>query len=380
MSRKAVERVETMWDRPGALSRFWLSLLGKALGALALSAAVITPIEVLGTEPAGATPTISFLLAANAKGPTTTISGTVFLDAGITPTPGSHIIDVEYELVPIAPIECDPPRLPCTPIPLTGTPAVEPTLVGWLGEWNSTAAANGPWQLEVLAEEADNVTGTVSSTTYAPITITVDNTTPPMTSVVLPTNGATLSGTQYLDAGASPGVTQVHYVLSGGPDNFANQLLAFATPTYYGWIGSWDTTSVPNGTYILQSYACYGGGVCGGSSGITINVDNVPLATQLLLPQGGSDISGTVVFDASAQGANITGVYFVVTFGPLNQYRFLTATLTYYGWIGQWNSAACPPGYANGAYVFQSVVTQSGGATAMSAPVDVTLDNAGGCP
>jgi hypothetical protein len=359
-----------------------LSLLVKTLGVLALGAAVITPIEVLGTGPAGAAPAITFLLAANATGATTTLSGTVFLDAGITPTPGSHIIDVEYELVPIAPIECDPPRIPCTPIPLTGTPAVEPTLVGWVGEWNSTAAANGPWQLEVYAEDVDNATGTVySSTTYAPITVTVDNTAPPAPSIVLPSNGATLSGTQYLDAVASPGVTQVHYALSGGPDN---SLLSdiFATPTYYGWIGAWDTTSVPNGTYTLQGFACYGGGLlCGGSSDVTITVDNVPLATQLFLPKNGSDISGNVVFDASAQGTDVTGVYFVVTFGSLSDYEFLTATPTYYGWIGEWNSLACPPGYANGSYVFQSVVTQAGGATAMSSPVDVTLNNtSGGCP
>ena len=56
-------------------------------------------------------------------------------------------------------------------------------------------------------------------------------------------------------------------------------------------------------------------------------------------------------------------MYFVVTFGPLKQQEFLTATPTYYGWIGVWNSAACPPGYPNGSYDFQSVVTQTGGAT-----------------
>ena len=35
---------------------------------------------------------------------------------------------------------------------------------------------------------------------------------------------------------------------------------------------------------------------------------------------------------------------------------------------------ACPPGYPNGSYIFQSVVTQAGGAIAMRAPVDVTLN------
>ena len=208
---------------------------------------------------------------------------------------------------------------------------------------------------------------------------TLIETTGPTTSILVPSTGATLSGSTYLDAGAT-NATSVEFLLFGGSYGYNAPVVCTATLTYYGWLCSWNTTTVPNGSYALVSYAS-GAGASAFSSPISITVDNVPLATQLLLPKNGSQISGTVTFDASAQGTNITGVYFVVSVGSASDVDFLTATPTYYGWIGQWNSLACPPGYANTSYSFQSVVTQAGGATAMSAPIDVTLNNTtGGCP
>ena len=83
--------------------------------------------------------------------------------------------------------------------------------------------------------------------------------------MALPSNGATVSGGQWLDAGASPGVTKVQYELTGGTLNDA--VIATATPTIFGWIAGWNTTAVPNGTYTLQSVASYAGGVAGTSTG-----------------------------------------------------------------------------------------------------------------
>jgi hypothetical protein len=54
-----------MWDGRQRVSRVWLSALGKILGAVTLSAAMVTSIEVLGAGPAGAVPTISFVLVGN---------------------------------------------------------------------------------------------------------------------------------------------------------------------------------------------------------------------------------------------------------------------------------------------------------------------------
>ena len=41
--------------------------------------------------------------------------------------------------------------------------------------------------------------------------------------------------------------------MSGG--TLTNQVIATATPTIYGWLAQWNTTTVPNGTYSLESVA-----------------------------------------------------------------------------------------------------------------------------
>ncbi len=130
-----------------------------------------------------------------------------------------------------------------------------------------TRVPSGTYTLQSLASYAGGVTGT-----SPPITITVDNP-PPSTSVIIPSNNATVSGTsQVLDAFSSAGVTKEQYEITGGA--LTNSVIASASPTYYGWIGLWNTTSVPNGTYTLQSLASYAGGVTGTSPPITITVAN----------------------------------------------------------------------------------------------------------
>jgi hypothetical protein len=75
---------------------------------------------------------------------------------------------------------------------------------------------------------------------------------PPTTTVLIPSAGATLSGTTYLDA-AAPNATTVEYLLSGG--SYSDQVIGTAKPTYYGWLFNWDSTTVPNGSYTLKTEA-----------------------------------------------------------------------------------------------------------------------------
>jgi hypothetical protein len=82
------------------------------------------------------------------------------------------------------------------------------------------------------------------------------STTPPSTSVLVPSSDVSVSGTHVLLDASAPddfGVTKVDFHLTGG--TLHNVLIATGTPTYYGWLASWNSTTVPNGTYTLHSDA-----------------------------------------------------------------------------------------------------------------------------
>jgi outer membrane protein assembly factor BamB len=97
---------------------------------------------------------------------------------------------------------------------------------------------------------------------------------PPITSVVIPSNGATLSGTTTFDAQASDNVkvSRVEFRLTGGSSN--NALIGVANPSPYGWIAQWDTTTVPNGPYTLNSVAYDPANNSGRSANVNITVQN----------------------------------------------------------------------------------------------------------
>jgi hypothetical protein len=94
------------------------------------------------------------------------------------------------------------------------------------------------------------------------------------TRILIPVDGGKLEGTKVLDAAASDtsGVTNVDFRL--GDREMHSMLVATATRTAYGWIADWNTTSVANGTYNLQSIAYGPDGRTSYSSAITITIRN----------------------------------------------------------------------------------------------------------
>ena len=193
----------------------------------------------------------------------------------------------------------------------------------------------------------------------------------PSTSMLLPATNTTLAGSQYLDAGASDpvGATKVEFRLTGG--SFNNALIATGTLTYYGWLAGWDTTTVPNGTYSVQSLAYNAAGSVDYGTPITVTVANGP-TTSVLLPTSGSTLSGTQIVDAAAADVvGVSEVKFELTGGALNQSVVATGTLTYYGWLALWNTVTVP----NGLYTLQAVATDTANLTTVSAGVSVTVAN-----
>jgi hypothetical protein len=146
-----------------------------------------------------------------------------------------------------------------------------PSLYGYFYNWNTTSVPNGTYMLQSL------VTDRAGNIAYSPVLVVVVYNTPPTTSVLIPSSGATLNGTTaVLDASASAfngvGIAKVQFVLTGGTYN--QTPIATAAVTLYGYIAFWDTTTVTNGVYTLQSLATDGSGNTTYSAGITITVSN----------------------------------------------------------------------------------------------------------
>jgi len=94
------------------------------------------------------------------------------------------------------------------------------------------------------------------------------------TVLALPKNGATLSGTEPLDAGAVDNVrvTKILFRITGG--TLSHQVLGVGMPSIEGWIYLWNTTTVPNGAYELQSIAFDSAGKSALSRAVAITVGN----------------------------------------------------------------------------------------------------------
>ena len=206
-------------------------------------------------------------------------------------------------------------------------------------------------------------TNPIGSATTNPALLTVAS-----TAVGLPTNGATLSGSSLLDASATAGATQVQFVLTGGA--LSQAVIGTATPTIFGWLAKWDTTTVPNGTYTLQSVASYAGGVTATSTGNSVTVTNPAPTTSVALPATGATLTGHQLLGASAS-AGVTQVVFELMGGTLNGSVVATAVPTIYGWLVIWDSTTVP----DGTYTLQSVASYASGASGTSRGVTVTVAN-----
>ena len=195
---------------------------------------------------------------------------------------------------------------------------------------------------------------------------------PPSTEILVPSNGAEISGTKVvLDASASARTTKVQFELTGF--SLSDSVIATAVQTAYGWIAQWNSTTVADGgPYTLQSVATEGGSTTTSPS-VSIFVDNTPI---LAVP---STSSGTQVGLDVLPAVGVTGVVFSL-FGagcPSDNYGndptcVLTATPTNYGWLALWNSTQ----WANGTYYMNVSVSYDTGLTE-GLSTSVTVANTG---
>jgi hypothetical protein len=139
------------------------------------------------------------------------------------------------------------------------------TLYGYLFDYNTSALPNGTYTIQSVATDNNGF-----STTSAPVTVTTSN--PPTATVLIPSKGATLSGSTTLDASAT-NASSVQFLLFGGSYGFAAPTICTATLTLYGWLCAWNTSTVPNATYSVVAEASGPTGTAY-SSGVSVTVKN----------------------------------------------------------------------------------------------------------
>jgi uncharacterized protein YjbI with pentapeptide repeats len=210
-----------------------------------------------------------------------------------------------------------------------------------------------------------DASGNVATGTF---TVRVSQLPPPTTSVLLPSDGATVTGDTWLDAAASSpaGIASVSFEVSG--NNISDQVVGSGTPTFYGYIGGWNATTFTNGTYTIQSVATDVDGVSNTSAPITVTVDIPSPSTTVLIPSAGATQSGTTALLDALSAGNVPAVGFQVT-GPGLSRFVATGTLTLYGWLAEWNTTSVP----NGTYTVQSFDISN--VNIVSAPVTITVSN-----
>ena len=192
----------------------------------------------------------------------------------------------------------------------------------------------------------------------------------PSAAIVLPANGTTLSGSTYLDASAT-NATSVEFLLFGGSYGYAAPVVCTAAASPYGWLCSWNTTAVPNGSYTLISEATGSGGSTF-SAGVNITVKNALPTTAVLVPSNGASLSGSTYLDASA--SNATSVKFLLfggSYGYAAQVVCSATTSTAYGWLCSWNTTTV----ADGSYTLLSEAFNSTGSAFSSSGVRISVSN-----
>jgi chitinase len=92
------------------------------------------------------------------------------------------------------------------------------------------------------------------------------------TSMVPPTNGAVVSGTQTLDATATDNVavTKIEFQFTGA----TNHGTVTARQTLVGWLGLWNTIRLADGSYTVVSVARNAAGNVAHSRPVTVVVKN----------------------------------------------------------------------------------------------------------
>lgn len=222
--------------------------------------------------------------------------------------------------------------------------------------WDTKSVANGVHTVTAKAYDAMGNLGRSQT-----VTVNVSNDlVAPTVSLTSPGSGATVGGTVNVSASASDnvGVSRVEFYRNGA-------LVATSNSAPYGF--SWDTESVPNGSYTLTAKAYDAAGNVGQSqySSVTVSNDYTAPMVGITSPASGSTLRGNVTVTVDA--ADNVGVNRVEYY--LNGALLGTAGSAPYSF--DWNTKTM----ANGNYAIMAKAYDDAGNVAQSNNVLVTVKN-----
>jgi hypothetical protein len=219
--------------------------------------------------------------------------------------------------------------------------------------------------LTAVARDTSNLT-----TTSAPISVTVSNTdtTPPTVAITAPAANATVSGSVTITATASDNVAVAGVQFKVDGANIGAEVTGTSPYSV-----TWNTTGVSAGTHTLTAVARDTSNLTTTSAPISVtvsNADTTPPTVNITAPAASATVSGSVTITATAtDNVAVAGVQFKVD--GTNIGAEVTGPSPY---SVTWNTT----GVTNGSHTLTAVARDTSNLTTTSAPVAVTVNNAGG--
>jgi RHS repeat-associated protein len=228
--------------------------------------------------------------------------------------------------------------------------------------WNTTALAAGSHSVKAVAtDDAGN------QTTSNVVSVNVDNSAAPVTSVTSPAGGANISGTSSVTANATDdrSVSHVEFYVDG------NRFIDTTTAPYTATLDTLNASEpVYDGSHQLTTKAYDTGGHVTTSAPVTVNVKNAPAGSQYADSFTSTEYPAAVTYDPALQTQEPSGVNVTVTNTSAVSWGS-TVSLRY-----RWVSSDETPTYSDGPSVpLGTTVAPNGSATVtMNVPAPVLPD------
>jgi Bacterial Ig domain len=186
---------------------------------------------------------------------------------------------------------------------------------------------------------------------------------PPAVTITEPPDGATVSGTGTIRATVTDdhGMSHVQFLVDGGG-------IGTDTNGADGWSVVWNSATVADGSHTISAIATdTGGNTATDANGVSVDNVDAPPSVALTSPLGGAVIVGTTTLQATAaDDRGISQVQFLVDGAGIG-----TGTSGADVWSLAWDSTTI----ADGSHTISAIATDTGGNTASSAGVTVTVAN-----